>query len=242
MGLVTESYMAEALSKKNRQLHKTKYNWRIILPDLGEGGLGGDYIASRDGAELDPDSLLVGLTSMDEVSHRVYSASIPMPSFENQSIYDPRFDYGVAGHKTYGDLVLTVDEMEDGRTLRYFTEWMRMIKNTDGTYNVPSFYRRNILQMHTAASNVDLGATEMTGVYPTSITPVELSYDDPSVMQYVVTLNVDQVKDAMMTPAAIEAAIAARQLSLGIRVGGVSLDGLGGLSDGFTSVFQSLGI
>ena len=244
MALSFTTYMSRAMQEKQQQLHKMSYNWRVVLPSLALVGTGNTDTSSpiSDLKSWTGDGVLSALTTKSDLSLRVYEATIPMPSFENTIIYSPDYDWGRATHKQIGDLVLVIDEMEDGETFNYLNNWMNMIKNDNGTYNLPYSYRGVITQIDVAGSGIDLNTTTMEGCYPISIEPRTINYDDVSVVQYRVTFNCDKVSTEFLSATEIESRIAARQVALSVNIGGWSSAGLENMIDGVDDVFNIFGL
>jgi len=199
------SDITEALALKELQNPQMDFNWLIELPRLSMDGISiqnrADVVASADeraqailsnaGGWVEA---AMGGYDHNVISHRVYSVELPNTSYESSKNVDKgTFWYGALG-SDIGSVVLTVDEYEDGATLRYFTDWMYLIENADGSFNPPALYKRNILHYAMNGSGEKTHETKFIGYFPTEITPVSWSYDGSNVLQYSVTLTGDDVE------------------------------------------------
>lgn len=199
------SDITEALALKEFQNPQMEYNWLITLPRLNMEGVPmqnrADIMAS---AGERATSILTSANGWAEaatggydhknLSHRVYSVELPNTSYESSKNIDKgAFWYGVLG-RDIGTITLTVDEYEDGATLRYFTDWMHLIENEDGTFNPPALYKRTVIHHALNGAGEKTHETQYLGYFPTEITPVSWSYDGSNVLQYSVVLTGDGVK------------------------------------------------
>ena len=97
------------------------------------------------------------------------------------------------------DLELEIYENNTNIGYRFFQEWMRSAVNGDGTFRLPSSYRRDL----TISRNTQQGEGGVPDVafrmlykkaWPKSITPYSPNSDSRSeILQYTVSLSVDDV-------------------------------------------------
>lgn len=240
------STIKEALAKKNEQNPQFDYMWRVELPpintvtgDMLSSGLGfaagslggtvGGFIDSGvslfnqvRGLANQFGSGILGSDTFD-INHRVYAISVPFTSFEvERAVNGPTYKFE-AGHHELGTMSLTVDEMEDGKTLQYFDRWMSLIKSQNGYYyNPPAVYKRDIRYIKMSASNLDLHYSIYKGFFPSEISPSETSYDGNGVLQYNITLAGDSVKHITIPESQVKAMINAEEQAIlrGVSSGG----------------------
>lgn len=196
------STISDALAMKHSQSPQFDYMWRTELPILSQfsdpTGVVKSY-AARHIPSMKFDQRIVSVTGAQDISHRVYEISTPFTSFETvKAIHGTTFRYA-AGTSDIGSLTLTVDEYEDGSTLNYFTTWMNLINNSDGSRNPPAYYKRNLKYIKLSTAQSDLHVSEYVGYFPTEIAPLSSNYDSNAVMQYSITLTGDDVKHAIVT-------------------------------------------
>jgi hypothetical protein len=236
-------FIADALSRKNEQLHQTDYNWRLVLPTIDKSGIvfADDRIAYNNASDEAVD-LLENAVDNREIIHRVNSIDLPTKNFEQvkNSLGDE--SWHMAGKTSIGQISIVVDEMEDGLTEQYFVNWMRLIRNSDGTYNPPGVYHRTITHYKTAGSGIDLNANIYKGVFPLEIQPISWSYEGNSVLQYRVSLSVDSVLYTFIPANVLKARIVAQQKKFGFALAGVNLDILNSFESAPSNIFGAFGV
>lgn len=198
------SDITEALALKEFQNPQMEFNWMVTLPRLNMEGVPmqnrADITASADERAT---AILTNANGWAEaatggydhknLSHRVYSIELPNTSYESsKNTFKGAFWYGALGNDI-GTITMTVDEYEDGATLRYFTDWMHLIKNEDGSFNPPALYKRTIIHHAVNGAGDKTHETKYIGFFPTEITPISWSYDGSNVLQYSITLTGDSV-------------------------------------------------
>lgn len=131
--------------------------------------------------------------NMDEISHRVTSFDAPMPSIESKkNTHGSTFVY-TASNNDIGNVTIKIDEMEDGLTLEYLTQWMSMVTRDDGFYNPPAFYKRDLKIIRMTSTELDIHVSTYHGYYPIEISPIGYSYESNGILQYSVTFSGDSV-------------------------------------------------
>lgn len=236
------SNISEALEKKREQLHQMEYNWRVVLPSLGSDGFSDSTDAARTNTGIDAMNILQNSAKWSEVTHRVYEVELPEYSYETKKNQLGTGSWYGAESRSIGTISLTVDEMEDGQTLKYFDDWKSMIRNSDGTYNPPVMYKRMFVHYQTAAIGLDLTSTVYTGCFPSDIQPVAWNYDSNGVRQYRITLTCDRVQHGFISADVVKTKIEERQRRLLLSVGGVNMSSIDNLGDIGGNVFGAFGL
>lgn len=236
------SNISEALEKKREQLHQMDYNWRVILPSLGYDGFFDSSGAADANTGFDAMHTLQNAAKWSDITHRVYEVELPEYSYETRKNQLGTGSWYGAESRTIGTISLTVDEMEDGQTLKYFDDWKSLIRNSDGTYNPPVMYKRAFVHYQTAAIGLDLTSTVYTGCFPSDIQPVSWNYDSNGVRQYRITLACDKVQHGYIPAEVVKVKIAEKQLKLLTSVGGVNMSTIDNLGDISGNVFGAFGL
>lgn len=202
------------INKKTEQLPQYDYLFLVSMPDVFEP------VNQTEAVMNDPDFSMESYSSgstfipnidPEEINHRVFSIDIPFTSFDTaKNTHGTSFWYS-AKHNDIGSISMRIDEMEDNATLTYLQSWFNRIKNKNGTYNPPAFYKRNIRLIRLSGSKEELTVSDYVGCFPTSISEVSLSNDNGGITQYNVTLSVDDVTHRTEPPARIKKAIDAIQ-------------------------------
>lgn len=179
---MTSRVIFDSLAKKNEQNHKSDYEWYVELPILSIFPVG-----------VTPPTGTVGFVPPNDISHRVYSIDTPYDSFDTNKNTDMASFWYSAMHSDIGNVTMRIDEMEDGQTLRYISNWQSLIKNSDGTNNVPAVYKKDITIYQLNKAEEEIIKSVYRGYFPTEIAPTSWSYDGASVLQYAVTFTGDSV-------------------------------------------------
>ena len=236
------SHISDAIERKKEQLHQMDYNWRVILPSLGNDG----YIDPTGQVDKNTGSdafkILNNPALWSDVTHRVYEAELPEYSFETKA---NQFATGIwfsGESRSIGNISLNVDEMEDGQTLRYFDQWKSLIRNNNGTYNPPAVYKRLFMHFQTAGVGIDLTYSLYTGVFPADIQPVSWSNDGNNVRQYRITFSCDNVTHFFLPANVVKAEIEAKQNQLQLSVKGITKSTATNLGDISGNIFGAFGL
>lgn len=191
--------ITEALARKKKQTPQFEYMWRVVLPELNVKGMRDSTGAGEKNLyEKAKEFIFGGPDIAAEVSHRVYSIDLPYGSFEtSKHTFGTTFYYTPLNFEI-APCNLKVDEYEDGVTLKYFTDWSKLIRNEDGTYNPPVSYKRDLTLIRMSSSGSDLHITKYMGCYPSEIQPSSYSYDAGGIMQYNIVLTGDRVETIIL--------------------------------------------
>lgn len=189
----------KAIAYKKQQLPQFEHMWRVTLPELNSKGMNdstGKGILNVIKAVRD---FIFGAPDVeDDVSHRVASIDFPYRSYgENRHTFGSTY-FHTAGQYEIGNCTIRVDEFEDCKTLKYFTEWQDLISNPDGTYNPPVVYKRDLILTRMAASGSDLHVSIYKNCWPKEISPASFSYESGGILQYTVVLVGDYVEHNIM--------------------------------------------
>lgn len=177
---------------KDEQNPQMEYNWVIRLPDIFTNGANVETPSSYN----DPNFTMVP----EQIEHRIDSVTAPYNNFEAEKNTDgTSFSY-TAKHGDIGQLILVVDEYEDGATVSYFTEWQRKIRNNDGSHNPPAFYKENVLLYDIDSIKLSTNSTIYQGIWPVSIEPTGRNQQGNGKIQYTITLSVDSVMHLRIPP------------------------------------------
>jgi hypothetical protein len=167
----TTNTIAGVIARKYSQSPQFDYMWRAELPSLK------------------------GKSSDLELNSRIESFETPHRQFETKKIVHGSTFYHNAGSHEVGHVALKIQEFEDGATLKYFDDWMKLIApNEFGLYNPPFVYKKDLKFIRLTVTNFEVHYTLYGGCFPTSISPVAYSYESGEVTVYSVTISCDTVK------------------------------------------------
>lgn len=185
--------LKEHVDKKLYDQPKRSYLWAVYLPDLTTPpeGLESDAGSASDIEE----DFGISAESHTDLLHRITSVSLPFIEFDSETHphHNKKVSY-VSGYGINSDLSLDVIDTDDNLALRYFNAWKNLIKNEDGTFNPPSFYKRNLVYRHLSPSMETLINIKYKGVFPTQISDLTLKYESNELVTLTVSLKCDQLE------------------------------------------------
>lgn len=182
---ITQSPISKAIKKKKEQLPQFDYLFIVKMPDLT---VGSDNVGVLNNNNTMQDKNFdVDL----DINHRVFSISVPNFSYDTVKTQTKNTYWYSASNKDLGQISMTVDEFEDGLSLKYIQAWFSLIENTDGTYNVPAYYKRDIQVVRYSGSKNELSTLTYKGCFPTGISESSYSHESSGILQYNVTFACD---------------------------------------------------
>ena len=189
----------KAIERKKSQLPQFEHMWRVTLPELNTKGVSDSTGKGLLNTLKKVKDFIFGTPDIgDDLSHRVYSVDFPYRSFSvNKNTFGSTF-FTTPGNFEVGSCSIRVDEFEDGKTLKYFTDWHDMMVNDDGTYNPPVAYKRDLILTRMSASGADLHVSIYKNCFPSEISPSSMSYESGGVLQYHVVLSGDYVEHTII--------------------------------------------
>lgn len=214
--------MADVINRKYEQTPQFDFLFRTELPVLNiptasdpfsvgtlgqyttralEAGLGGSNGILQTANEFL--SSTTASNDMGPLDHRVYAVDAPFKTFDTRKAGTVKY-FHTAGHVDVPSISLTVDEYEDGLTTQYFDDWMHKIKNNNGTYNPPNYYKRKLKVYRMSAAKLDLHVVEYIGVFPYDVNAINYSYDSNGILQLNVRLMVDEYHTSYVPEAVVK--------------------------------------
>lgn len=220
--------IGDALGRKMEQSPQLDYLWRVELPALTAGidptgGILTSAASSVFGSSLVSkattiynavDSIAKSVTpenGMEDINHRVTSFETPFRSFESKEISQANSNWKSASNNSVGQITMILDEFEDGKTLEYLTTWHEMIRNPNGSYNVPFMYKKDITFYRVSGTQMDLHRHTYRGCWVSEISPIQNNYESNGVLQYSATLMVDNVDHLIIPESVVKAKVAAAE-------------------------------
>ena len=120
-------------------------------------------------------------------------SSFPFPSFDSNSVHVGSSLQYFPGTESVSPLSLVIFQDSKGNSLSYFNMWKALIKNSDGTHNYPSSYKKTIELKLQDKLDTEVFSLKCLGVWPISIDPLSLDYDASDYVKLNVTFSVDRV-------------------------------------------------
>ncbi|WGH49700.1 hypothetical protein [Alishewanella phage vB_AspM_Slicko01] len=202
----SSSVIAGAIRRKKEQLPQFDYLFIVKMPDLTIGSSASqpyvnwiDYNALQ--FEVDQD-----------INHRVFAINAPNPTYDTKKTQTKNTYWYSISNKDIGQISITMDEMEDGMTLKYLNAWRTLMENGDGTYNAPLIYKRDILLIRYSGSKNELSTITYKGCFPVGMSESTYTHEGSGILQYNATFACDSVSYAI--PDGIRQAIASVQQSI----------------------------
>lgn len=189
-------FIEDALARKHEQQPQFDWLWRVDLPDISQvvdptgQNVVQQYTSNLNLAEA---QYFNGTVVSRYLSHRVYEFNTPYTEFDQRkSTEKASFRYGV-DHSDIGSITMTMDEYEDGLTLRYLLAWQSLMDNPDGTRNPPVLYKKPVTFYRLSATKLTLHKSTYLGYFPNQISPMQNSQEGSGITQFQVTLTGDDV-------------------------------------------------
>lgn len=229
------SEILSAVERKKNQNPQMDYMWRVELPSLVQS-VNSPYppisaCSQRSGEE------------MNDLSNRVTSIEAPMPSIETKKNTVGSSFFYTATHNDIGNISIKIDEMEDGLTLDYFNCWLSSIVDDNGLYYPPVAYKKTVKIVRLSSTGEDIHYTRYNGYFPTSVSPINYSYESAGIMQYNVTFTGDSVEHFVIPAYQIKQAVNKAQESFkgrgkpGFGKGNIG----GGINNEIADIVKSMG-
>lgn len=207
---MSASTIADHMARKQDQSPQYDFLWRVELPSLDLSGIDptSNNAASRnpsggfmDQVQANPQGLYGNVdtgsqravTDMDDLNHRVYNIETPFYTFDAHAANGGSYKFHTAHHKEIGEMSITMDEFEDGKTLKYINDWTGLILRPDGTHNPPAMYKKTIRVYRLSATKLDLHVSTYEGCFLQGVSPLNLSQEGDGVMQYALSIMPDKV-------------------------------------------------
>ena len=170
--------LAEAMGKKRAQSPQYDFLWRVELPVLSntDPGINQQYIDPR------------------ELNHRIETFDSPFFQLDTKKVTNKNSFWYTASNNDLGSISLTIHDMEDGATLKYFTQWYNLIANPDGTYNPPVSYKKPVQFFRLSTKERDLYTYIYRGFFVTEIQTLSNSYESNDFTKYSITLTGDTIE------------------------------------------------
>lgn len=162
--------LQEAISRKRKTTPMKSYSWHIELPFLN--GFEGDHF---------------------DISTRILSVNLPYNNFSTDKEMHQNSYWYYANGVDIGDITIEVMEFEDCKTFEYFEYWQNMISNSNGTFNPPKFYKKDVNFYRLDGLKRQIINDKYQGYFVSGISEVSNDYDTNDVVRYTITLTGDSV-------------------------------------------------
>lgn len=237
-----QSTIKDALARKKQQNPQYDYMWRVELPDITKPPMGrGIYDEMSTSVEstinavksgnignvMDQmssslsyfNSLLRGIQpgpggAMDTLNHRVSNFDSPFFQMDTKKITHQNSFWYSASNNDIGSINMTIDEFEDGLTYEYLNGWKNLIINADGTYNPPSYYKRNIKFIRMSATSLDLHVFYYRGYFINEVNNIQNNYEGNDITQYSAIFTGDSMEHIPISPSEVRSRVARAETSI----------------------------
>lgn len=129
---------------------------------------------------------------------RCKAAQLPGKTINNIDVFHKGRAIKVAGKAVYEDWTVTFYNNEDFSIHDAFMDWMNAInspienRRETGSSSILE-YKSTALVYQLSATNDIVKVFEISGIYPTNVGAIELSWDNEAVQEFTVTFAVDYV-------------------------------------------------
>lgn len=168
--------LVEKIKRKHTKSPLRSYLWRVELP------------------------LIPGFTieQVMEVSTRVVATTVPFVTLEtDKEIHGNSFWYH-AKSSDIGNITLEVMEYDDALTFTYFNTWLKMVSNSNGTFNPPVYYKKDFKFYRMNTIKNDVVKDTYLGYFVAGVAELSNDYESNGVVRYTITLTGDSVKHEVL--------------------------------------------
>ena len=129
-----------------------------------------------------------------EINSRISSINIPFPNYETAKETQANSFWYYTKSNDIGSITLEIVEHEDGKSFEYFQKWQDMIANSNGTFNPPFYYKKNINFFRLDQTKTKILLDKYKGYFISGISDVANDYETNGLVKFTVTLTGDSVE------------------------------------------------
>jgi hypothetical protein len=168
------------------------YLWRVVLPDIREssGRISGSPSMIWANNNARPNNLYV---NMKELNTRVTEVSTPYFTIETRKNISGASYWYSPTHNDIASISMTMMEDQSGSTFRYIDAWKNMMMNSNGTYNPPAFFKKEIYMYRLNLMKKDFQVFKYVGYFPNEVAEVSNSYEENSLLKYQISFTGDSM-------------------------------------------------
>lgn len=185
--------IADVMSQKRNDSPMRSYLWRVLLPDLTIG-LNNNGATYGDGVNTAKD-LFSGANRLNhDLSTRIVNMSIPFSTVETDKGTKGNSFWYYAKSNDIGGINFEMYEYEDGLTLQYIQAWQNLMSNSDGTYNAPSIYKKDIIFYRLSSDKEDVVIHTYNDYFISGVGDINNDYEGNDIVKYAISLTGDSVE------------------------------------------------
>lgn len=189
--------VADVVQERQSTSPLRNYLWYAVLPDL-TSGLNNVSATYGDGVESAVDLFYEGAIN-HKLSTRIVNISTPFSTVETDKETDGNSFWYFAKSNDIGTINFEMYEYEDGLTLQYIQAWQNLMFNSNGTYNAPAIYKRD-LKMYRLGSNKDeLIQHTYKNYFISGVADIANDYEGNDIVKYAVSLTGDSVEHEIIS-------------------------------------------
>lgn len=201
------STIADAMGRKKQQSPQYDFLWRVELPTL-------DTSSPDNFMEEVMTGIEGGSTAPDDINHRIDSIDTPIFNIDTKKVTSKNSYWFTASNSEVGQVTMTIQEMEDGKTMKYLMDWKKLIENEDGTYNPPAMYKKPITFYRLSATKLDLHKYVYEGYFITEIQTINNTYDGNDITTLSITFAGDKMKYEHVPAAEVQSKVMAKEIEI----------------------------
>lgn len=133
-----------------------------------------------------------------DLNSRISSISTPYNTLETGRETQGNSFWYFAKSIDIGSITLEIVEHEDGLSYDYFEKWQQMIANSNGTFNPPKYYKRDLTFFRLDTTKTKVISDTYQGYFVSGISDVANDYETNGLVKYTVTLTGDSVQHKHM--------------------------------------------
>jgi len=185
--------IADVMSQKRNDSPMRSYLWRVLLPDLTVG-LQNNGVTYGDGVSNAKDLFSGSNRINHDLSTRIVNMSIPFSTVETDKGIKGNSFWYYAKSNDIGSINFEMHEYEDGLTLQYIQAWQNLMFNSDGTYNAPSVYKKDIIFYRLSSNKEDVVIHTYNDYFVSGVADINNDYEGNDIVRYAISLTGDSVE------------------------------------------------
>lgn len=183
--------VSEVIQRKQSESPMRSYNWYIVLPDL-TNGLNSPDAVYGDGVK-DTLDLFSEASINHKLSTRITNISVPFSTVETEKENQGNSFWYYAKSNDIGQISFEMYEYEDNLTHNYIEAWQNLMFNSNGTYNAPVIYKRDIILYRLSSNKEQLVQHIYKNYFISGVADITNDYESNDIVKYAVNLTGDSV-------------------------------------------------
>lgn len=182
----------KSLTRRRNSEPARSYLWAVELPNLAVAPASGGKSKSLRAAESDASNAIEPV-NLQLLNSLVTSFNAPIFSFETDKVTDGNTFWYRATHNDISNISMTIEEQQDGIVWKYLNSWKNLITHSNGGYNPPSYYKRDIVFYRLDMSKRTFQTFTYSNYFISEVSDVSNDYNSDEAVTYTVSFTGDSL-------------------------------------------------